>query len=148
MECLFYHLEHVPLEAVLPDLLSRSLARGWKSVVQVGSEDRLGALDAHLWTYDEASFLPHGSAAEGAGPRQPVWLTTGGDNPNNANVRFFVDGATTELFDGYDRLVFIFDGADSDAVEQARMTWKVARSRDCETIYWRQNDAGRWQKQG
>lgn len=147
-ECLFYHLEHVPLEAVLPDLLSKSLARGWKAVVQVGTEDRLGALDAHLWTYDDASFLPHGSAAEGEGPRQPIWLTTGNDNPNNAEIRFFVDGASTEEFDGYQRLVFIFDGVDPEAVEQARTTWKAARSLGCNTAYWRQNEAGRWAKQG
>ena len=147
-ECLFYHLEYVSLEVVLPDLLSKSLARGWNAVVQVGTDDRLSALDAHLWTYDEASFLPHGSAAEGDGRRQPVWLTTGDDNPNGAEIRFFVDGATTEDFEDYQRLVFIFDGADPHAVEQARVTWKAARGSECDTTYWRQDDAGRWTKQG
>ncbi len=147
-ECLFYHLEYVSLETVLPDLLSKSLTRGWNAVVQVGTDDRLSALDSHLWTYDEASFLPHGSASEGEGRRQPIWLTTGSDNPNGAEIRFFVDGASAEGFEGYQRLVFIFDGADPHAVGQARETWKAARASDCDTTYWRQDDAGRWTKQG
>ena len=47
-DVLFYHLETRPLETVLPDLLNRSLAKGWRAVVQIGSDDRLEALDAHL----------------------------------------------------------------------------------------------------
>ena len=33
-EVLFYHLEQRPLESVLPDLLQRSLERGWRAIVQ------------------------------------------------------------------------------------------------------------------
>jgi DNA polymerase IIIc chi subunit len=50
-ELLFYHLERRPLEAVLPQLLEKSLARGWRVVVQSSSEERVEALDAHLWAY-------------------------------------------------------------------------------------------------
>ena len=65
-EVLFYQLERRPLESALPDLLLRSLERGWRVVVKVGSDERLQALNAHLWSYDDASFLPHG-----AGRRRP-----------------------------------------------------------------------------
>ena len=42
-EALFYHLERHPLEVVLPQLLLRTLERGWRAVVQAGSEERLEA---------------------------------------------------------------------------------------------------------
>ncbi|MFZ0116056.1 MAG: DNA polymerase III subunit chi, partial [Xanthobacteraceae bacterium] len=50
-EVLFYHLQEQPIEKVLPNLLERSLERGWRVVVQASSEDRVDALDAHLWTF-------------------------------------------------------------------------------------------------
>jgi len=119
-ELLFYHLERQPLEGVLPGLLQRSLDRGWRVVVKVGSEERLEALNAHLWSFDDTSFLPHGAAADGHAEEQPIWLTTGDDNPNGATVRFLVDGAETSDFATYARSVFLFDAADPEAVAKAR----------------------------
>lgn len=147
-EVLFYHLERRPLEAVLPGLLQRSLERGWRALVKVGSEERLEALSGHLWTFDDASFLPHGSAADGHTEEQPVWLTTGDDNPNGANVRFLVDGADVPELIGYDRTVFIFDAAESEAVAKAREAWKAASAAGHDATYWRQDERGRWVKQG
>lgn len=147
-EVLFYHLERRPLEGVLPGLLQRSLERGWRAVVKVGTEERLEALNAHLWTYDDASFLPHGSAADGHAEAQPVWLTTGDDNPNGAAVRFLVDGAEAADLSGYQRTVFLFDAADDAGVAKARAAWKEAQAAGHEATYWRQDDGGRWAKQG
>ncbi|HSM20221.1 MAG TPA: DNA polymerase III subunit chi, partial [Hyphomicrobiales bacterium] len=99
-EVLFYHLERQPLERVLPQLLEKSLARGWRAVVQAGSDERVEALDAALWTYREDSFLAHGTAGDGNAAMQPVFLTAGGDNPNQADVRFLVDGTETSEVSG------------------------------------------------
>jgi DNA polymerase-3 subunit chi len=145
-EVLFYHLERQPLERVLPNLLQRTLERGWRAVVQVGNAERLEALDAHLWTYADDSFLPHGTAKEGAGERQPILLTLGEENDNRAGVRFLIDGADMETFTGYVRVVVIFDGRDQDAVAAARAQWQRVRAQGCKATYWRQSDAGRWEQ--
>lgn len=145
-EVLFYHLERQPLERVLPSLLERTLERGWRAVVQCGSEERLEALDTWLWTYRDDSFLPHGTSRDGSGSMQPIFLSTGDDNPNGACVRFLVEGAVISDFSGYERVVHIFDGHDETAVEQARAEWKRARAAGCEVTYWQQADNGRWEK--
>jgi len=145
-EASFYHLERSSLEAVLPELLSRSLQRGWRVVVKVGSDERLQALNAHLWTYDDASFLPHGGPGDGAPEDQPVWLTTGDDNPNGANIRFLVDVLSAVGADAYERTVLLFDAADSEAVQSARETWTALREAGLEVTYWRQDGSGRWAK--
>jgi len=145
-EVLFYHLERQPLEAALPGLLQRSLDRGWRVIVKVGSEERLDALNAHLWSYDDSSFLPHGAASDGNAERQPVFLTTGDDNPIGANVRFLVDGADAADLSGYERIVFMFDAADSEAVARSRVAWKAARESGHDATYWRQDENGRWTK--
>ena len=145
-EVLFYHLERTTLEKALPDLLLRTLARGWRAVLKVGSDERLQALNAHLWSFDDGSFLPHGSAADGNAEHQPIWLTTGDDNPNAATVLFVVDGAEAADLSGYERTVFMFDGGDPDALALARRAWKAAREAGSDATYWRQDDRGRWTK--
>lgn len=145
-QVLFYHLEHQPLERVLPTLVERTLERGWRAVVQASSEERVEALDSLLWTYREESFLPHGTKRDGNAGLQPVWLTNADDNPNGATVRFMVDGAEPPGFSGYERVVYLFDGRDESAVAQARVQWKAAKSAGCEVTYWQQSGAGRWEK--
>lgn len=147
-EILFYHLERARLEAVLPELLEKTLERGWKAVVRAASRERAESLDALLWTYREDSFLPH--AAGGAdGARQPVWITEGEEVPNGAEVLFLVDGARAEAqtIGAFARCVTIFDGADDEAVAAARAFWREAKAADHDTAYWRQSAGGKWEKQ-
>jgi len=146
-EILFYHLEQRPLEQVLPLLLEKSLARGWRVVVEVGTRERAVVLDEVLWTFRDESFLPHGLAGSKQDDLQPVILSTGSDNPNNADVRFFVDRALPRSDGGYQRLVYMFSGHDPDAVSEARIAWK-ALSSEHETTYWQQEPDGRWAKKG
>src|SRR5690242_2790037 len=109
-EVLFYHLQGQPLDRVLPTLLERSLERGWRVVVQVASDERVEALDAHLWTYRDDSFLPHGTTREAETAAQPVLLTTSDHNPNGAKVRFLIDGVPIPSDAGdYDRIVLLFN---------------------------------------
>ena len=123
-EILFYHLETQPLERVLPVLLERSLERGWRAVVETSSRERAEALDAMLWSYRDDSFLPHGIAGEASDPDQPVLIMTETENPNVADVRFYVDRAVPRSGEGYQRIVYMFSGHDPDAVTEARRTIK------------------------
>src|SRR5688572_7143762 len=116
-EILFYHLQRQPLERVLPTLLEKSLERGWRVVVQASSDERVEALDAHLWTYRDDGFLPHGTRKEADAAEQPVLITSSDDNVNGAQVRFLVDGAAFPVDTAsYQRVVLLFDGDDPDAV--------------------------------
>ena len=147
-EILFYQLERQPLDQVLPGLLEKTLERGWRAVVQAGSEERLEALDALLWTYAEDSFLPHGTARDGFSDQQPVFLTVTEANPNSSAVRFFVDGADGAELSGYTRIVYLFDGRDEDARGQAREQWKRVKAEGHAVTFWQQNERGRWEKKG
>ena len=144
-DVLFYHLEPRPLEAVIPQLLEKTLERGWRAVIEVGSAERAETLDSELWTYRDDSFLPHGLAGDDAEAHQSVLITTGTDNPNAANVRFFVDRAVPQSTDGYERVVYMFSGHDPDAVADARLAWKALKGNNVLT-YWQQEPDGRWVK--
>lgn len=150
-ETLFYHLERRTLEDVLPGLLERTRERGWRANVRVGSAERMEALDAHLWTYTEESFLPHGTAADGRGERQPIYLTTEDDNPNAADVLFLVGGALPEdwglpRLQEFRRIVLLFDGRDEQSLSGARAAWKQARAAGHDVTYWKESPTGKFEK--
>jgi DNA polymerase III subunit chi len=145
-EVFFYHLERATLEKVLPALLERSLERGWRAAVQAASEERVEALDTLLWTYREDSFLAHGTARDGPAAAQPIYLTADAGNPNEAQIRFLVDGADLEDATRYTRVVFVFDGRDADAVARARAQWQEAKAQGLSVSYWQQDSDGRWQQ--
>jgi DNA polymerase-3 subunit chi len=146
-EILFYHLQRQPLERVLPTLLEKSLERGCRVVVQAASPERVEALDAHLWTYSDASFLPHGTLREGDPHAQPILLTDQDHNPNGATVRFLLDGAPVPTdAERYERIVLLFDGDDPDAVEAARVRWSDAKAKGFAVTYWLPDEQGRWQR--
>lgn len=147
-EVYFYHLQNRSIESVLPELLEKSIERGWRAVVQA-SEDRIEALDAHLWTYRDDSFLAHGTDKETSAADQPVLLTAQDGNPNHATIRFLIDGAPIPADSGsYQRIVLLFDGDDPDAVAVARQHWSSAKAQGLDVTYWQPDDKGRWQRKG
>ena len=143
-EILFYHLETQPLDRVLPVLVEKSLERGWKVLVETGSEASAEAIDSLLWTFRDDSFVPHARAGGSEDASQPVLITTLPHNPNSADVRFFVDRAVPQSGEGYKRIVFMFSGHDPDAVTAARAAWRSLKDGN-EVTYWQQ-EAGRWVK--
>jgi DNA polymerase-3 subunit chi len=147
-EIWFYHLTGTSLEQALPTLLEKTLARGWRAVVRAGSPERLKALDDHLWTYREESFLPHGAVDEGDPATQPIFLTLADERPNGAEIVFAVDGAELPASPGWSRAVLVFDGNDDEALARARSAWKSLKGSGADLSYWRQDDAGRWERQG
>ena len=144
----FYHLERGSVEDVLPKLLEKAYDCGKAIVVKVGNEVRVEVLSTALWTYDDQSFLPHGTKKDGNAALQPIWLTSGNDNPNNAKMLFLVDGALTSVDDlmKFERVFNLFDGKDKEGLERARVLWKEVKSSGSDCFYWQQDESGRWQQ--
>jgi DNA polymerase-3 subunit chi len=141
----FYHLLATPLERALPRLLERARAGGYRIVVRAGSAERVEHLNALLWTYDEASFLPHGSARDGNPASQPIWLTDRDDNPNDAGMLILVDGVEAEDLAAFARIADMFDGTSEQAVAAARERWQRAKEAGHSLTYWQQTPSG-WEK--
>ncbi len=142
----FYHLTRSSLEDTLPRLLTKTLQAGERAVVLLGSQERVDALNTHLWVYDPDGFLPHGAARDGDAERQPVWLTHLDENPNGAAFLFVADRAKSEKVGDYKRCFELFDGRDDTAVADARARWKAYRTAGHAVAYWQQTDSGGWEK--
>ena len=141
----FYHLLITPLERALPRLLEQGRARGYRIVVRAASSERVEHLNSLLWTYDDAGFLPHGSARDGNPPAQPIWLTDRPENPNEAAMLVLVDGVEADDLSTFERCCDMFDGSDEAAVAAARSRWRRAADSGHTLTYWQQTQSG-WEK--
>ena len=149
-EILYYQL-HQPIEKALPVLLEKTLQRGWKAVIRVGEAERLPQIDDALWVFNAESFLPHGRLEDDNAAMQPVLLTQGGENANDAQVLFLVENADvreTREPSGYIRVVLMFDGSDDKQLMAAREAWKATRSNGFQASYYQQSETGGWDKKG
>lgn len=147
-EVSFYHLLHTPLDRALPKLIQKVLESGARAVIRTGSAERAEALSSVLWTFDQNSFLPHGTARDGNADRQPVWITPDDENPNGADILVLTDGATAGEITAWRRCLEMFDGRDDAAVAEARRRWSDYKAEDHELTYWQQTERGGWEKQG
>ena len=151
-EVRFYHLQRRTLDQALPPLLAKALERGMRAVVMAGSEERLEAFNQVLWTWDPASFLPHGSRRDGFAAEQPVWLTTSAENPNGATLLVLTDGADPGReggeagFSGFTLVCDLFDGNDGEAVAAARDRGRRGKAAGHEMTYWQQSASGGWER--
>jgi DNA polymerase-3 subunit chi len=147
----FYHLQIHPLERALPKLLEKSLERDWHVCLQMRTPEKCAALNDLLWNVGEDGFLPHGTAEDGDVEFQPIYLTTGSENPNGAQIRFFVEcaqiaPALAASAEPYERIVIMFDGNDETELNDARAQWKTLKDTGLSMSYHQQTENGGWEK--
>ena len=143
----FCHLERRRVDQALPDLLERAYEEGRRAVVRAGSEEMVAALNARLWTYDDASFLPHGAGGDGRPASQPIFLTAEDGNPNGASLLVRLSGAAAGAADdGFEAVVLLFDGRDEEAIGEARREWKRLKDEGRAMSYWREGEDGGWER--
>ncbi|MCF6220685.1 MAG: DNA polymerase III subunit chi [Robiginitomaculum sp.] len=145
----FYHLQQSSLEAVLPDILEKTLAKGWRALVKIGSangaaDGEMARLDKFLWTYKQDAFLPHGRDDEPIADAHPILLSCTCENVETADAVILVAGAEMQDVSGATRCITILDGRNEEDKIVARKRWKQAQDAGNPTAYWQQNDHGRW----
>ncbi|WP_304615529.1 DNA polymerase III subunit chi [Paracoccus sp. (in: a-proteobacteria)] len=145
-KALFYHLTRSPAEDLLPQLLTRALAAGWRVELRATTPARLDRLDLHLWQGD--GFLPHGLAGGPHDDRQPVLLTLPDQPATNApSCLITLDGPPLDpaRIGALERSCILFDGGDANALATARDQWRQLSAAGIEAEYWSE-ESGRWER--
>lgn len=145
-EIRFYHLQTKTLDVALPEILGKAATPERRVVVKTATKDQAKHLNDHLWTCHPDSFLPHGMEGDQTPARQPIWLTDGDDNPNNADVLVLTHDTQCAALDTYSLCCDMFDGRDEQAVAAARTRWKACADAGHSLTYWQQDANGHWQK--
>ena len=144
----FYHLQKSTLDQVLPKLCEKAYLAQNRIKIMLSTEERVEFINSLLWTYNEESFLPHGSKKDGFVKDQPIFISADNENENQADLLILADGATLEVQDLslYQRVLNIFDGNDAAALSKAREYWKDIKETGAELHYWQQNDQGQFEQ--
>ena len=143
---LFYHLTRSPAEQLLPGLIGKSLAAGWRVELRGKDAERMDWLDRQLWQGD--GFLPHGLVGGPHDASQPVLLTVPGQPAANASSCLMaLDGVAVaaDEIPNLNRACIIFDGGDSAAVARARDQWRELTGAGVTAEYWSE-ESGRWER--
>lgn len=145
-EIRFYHLRTKTAEQALPEILMKAIDGGRRVVVKTPDEKAAAGLNDYLWVYNPDAFLPHGMKNDGHAASQPVWITAGDDNPNNANVLITTGGAVPEAPENYSLCCEMLEDRETGQIAAARQRWTSYKERGFTLTYWQQTDRGRWEK--
>ena len=145
LEYWFYHLEASTIEGVLPELLEKTLTKGWRALVKL-PEEKLSEMDQFLWTYRDEAFLPHGRADEPQAELQPILLSSSASTTEGCAAIFLIDGADIEDMSGAERAMVMINGRSQEDVQRERGRWKTLKEAGATLSYWQQDDRGRWEK--
>lgn len=144
MDISFYQLLTTPLERAVPRLLDKVYASGLRVLIVCESAQQLETLNSTLWTFTPTAFLPHGR--DGDPLDHPIWLSLEAVNSNKADVLLVANGHNLTEDMGFSRYLDFFDGNDPEAVLSARGRYKKYKEAGHTLAFWKQNDAGGWDK--
>lgn len=144
MQVDFYHLTVMPLDRVLPQIAEKVLASGERLLVVAGAAAERTRIDQALWLYQPESFLPHGIAGGEEDAHQPILIAEQPEAANGARHVALADGVWREGALAFERAFHFFD---EERIVEAREAWRgLAEREDVTRNYWKQSDAGRWEK--
>ena len=144
MEYWFYHLEASTLEAVLPGLLEKTRAKGWRALVKM-PEGQIKEMDDYLWSFRDDSFLPHGRDDEPMSEQQPIVLSAQAETAAGFEAVFLLGGAKIDKMDGVARAMVMINSRSQEDVTRARARWKALKETDAKRSYYQQTERGGWE---
>jgi DNA polymerase-3 subunit chi len=112
--------------AAVGRIAEKALSRGHQTFVQVTDEATATALHDSLWTFREASFLPH--ALVGKDDGEPLVIGWGEPPLEHDDVLINITGAVPGHFARFGRLAQIV-APDAATIEASREAWRFYRDR-------------------
>jgi len=110
-------------------LAEKAYLLGHRIYIHTATEDEARRLDGLLWTFRQASFVPHGLLAETPDPLTPVLIGAGTDTGGEEHdVLINLTDEVPGFFSRFERVAEVVDG-DAAAREAARSRYRYYRDR-------------------
>ena len=146
----FYHLTGRSLSEAARPILTQALAQGWRVMLRGPERALLERLDEQLWLEPKESFLPHGLEGGAHDADQPVLLGVGaagsGAPVTGARAVMLLAGCAVDPAEaqGMERVWLLFEEADQQQMQAARVEWKAVVAAGLVAEYW-SDASGRWE---
>jgi DNA polymerase-3 subunit chi len=124
-------------------LLEKCYKGDYKVLVRLSNEELQESLNKSLWTFAQKAFVPHGSKNDPLPEVQPIYITTGTENPNEANVLMLV-GTIDGIYDEFQRVFVVFDAIDTSLVNLIKGAIEKLQTSSNQVSYYKQNTKGGW----
>ena len=143
-EIFFYKLKNSSIELFLISLIEKSISKKWNSIVLLDNIERMEEINDLLWTFDDTSFIPHGSQSDLNAEKQKVYLTCNEENPNNSKIIFSVDGIIIKKPDDWTRCVYIFNEQNLLVTDELESYKREIKDLEYIQKYFEQDQNGKW----
>lgn len=142
-EIRFYHLQTRDVVSAVPEIAAKAVERGQRVSLLCADAVMADGLDAALWSFDPASFLPHGRD-----PALPIYLTVDDARLGDAPVLMVCNRLPPHHLGAAGLVCFVFDDTDPDLTDGLRGAFRTFKDAGHAVTYYRQDDDGKWQKMG
>jgi DNA polymerase-3 subunit chi len=143
----FYHLKSENTSKSICQLLEKCYTSGLSTLVRTSTTDIQESINNTLWTFAQKSFIPHGSPLDPNPDLQPIYITTGSENPNKATALMLV-GTLDGIYDGFERVFVMLSDWDNSFIDAARVAYHKLNTSNNTLKYYVQNDKSGWQEGG
>ena len=143
-EIFFYKLKNLSIELFLISLVEKSISKNWNSTVLLDNIERMEEINDLMWTFNDTSFIPHGSQNDLNSDKQKVYLTCNEENLNNANIIFSIDGIIVKKPDNWNRCIYIFNEQNLKVTDELELYKREIKDLNYVLKSFEQDDNGKW----
>ncbi|MCF8462554.1 MAG: DNA polymerase III subunit chi [Rickettsiaceae bacterium] len=106
-------------------------------ILRTNSEDLQEEINDVLWTFSKKSFIPHGSKFDDKPELHNLYITTGVEIPNNANLLILYNLFSFNNYDikYFKEILVIFNNNDPLIVSEAREFYKKLKNENYELAF-------------
>lgn len=111
-----------------------------KVVILVANNEIQERINRLLWTYSQKQFIPHGSKLDPLPEKQPIYITTELENPNNSKVLMLLNPEDIINFTQFERIIIVYDTPQVEVISKYKTACYEIES-------YKQNLNGTWKKE-
>ena len=143
-EIFFYKLKNLSIELFLISLIEKSISKNWNSLVLLDNIERMEEINDLMWTFNDTSFIPHGSQSDLNPDKHKVYLTCNEENLNNSSVIFSIDGIIINQPDNWKRCIYIFNEQNLKVTDELESYKRGIEDLNYDLKSFEQDNNGKW----
>lgn len=143
----FYQISKSPIDKVLPSLLFKIYSTLKRPMLLIVESEDVKKYDELLWSFSTNKFLPHGTEADAKDYYKYLLITDKKQNINKADILMSMHEIPDEFAQEFKKVIYIFDQTHPNISRFKAKYSKEKEMKPKKTLYWFQDEKGKWQSE-